>query len=331
MKNGSKLSTIKTKLHIENEYFTKIKYARTMFSLLVIISIVLLFLISGNSQLISFKNLNHINNAATTTKTIKNVKLKNNDPSAVANPVSTTTVLTAQSQAPAPTAQMNTIHTQAPIDTAKVPASKVTAPLSINPSSITLYKNVTGAAGFKAGVTQASITISDAAGKALEYPNSDPSSGITLTSTNFGSFVTWNMIATAEYATVGSTVNVPITATASDGSVTYNGTLAVKVLAMPTFSISTAQLYALNSDGSSNFSCGNVNPIAYSSGFDSIYNPAISITTSNEYSFSYDGFVGNSINLSSSSPIHNGQAVDVNILVQNQFQLLSIPCRITTN
>jgi hypothetical protein len=330
MKNGRWLIATKAKLYRLSGYFSNSIYTRTVYSLVLITAIVLVFVISGTSKPVSSKNINVTNNTAKTAKVLKSEKPLNISSDTSVNAASAGT-LKAQSSATASTIQTNTTHPQPPIDTAKVPASKVTAPLDISPSSITVYKNITGAVGVKADATQTSVTISDAAGKALEYPNTDTSSGVTLTASTFGSSVNWSMIATAEYATAGSIVNVPITATASDGSVTYTGTLIVNVVAMPTFSISASQLNAVGPPDSTNFSCGVINPISYSSGFSASYTPTISLSNLDGYGFSYQGFANNEFNVSSTYPIYYGQSVLVNILIQNQFQLITIPCLISPN
>jgi hypothetical protein len=113
--------------------------------------------------------------------------------------------------------------------------------------------------------------------------------------------------------------------------VTYTGTLIVNVVAMPTFSISASQLSAVGPPDSTNFSCGIVNPISYSSGFSASYIPTISLSNLDGYGFNYLGFANNEFNVSSRYPIYYGQSVLVNILIQNQFQLITIPCLISPN
>ncbi len=214
-------------------------------------------------------------------------------------------------------------------DPDKPPIPKTVKSLTISPSSITIYKN-NGASNVKGNIDQVALVISNSDGKAMYEPNADLSEGVTVTATLFDTQPAWNMTASANYASIG-TVNVPIQATAVDGSTSYSGTLHVMVLPMPSFSVSTSQLYGSGPPDSTNFDCGGLSPIAYSSGFDGSYTPTISVTAPAGYSFTSLGFSDFGFQLVSAAPISWGQTININIIVQNQFQLYSIPCQIKTS
>lgn len=212
----------------------------------------------------------------------------------------------------------------------KPPIPKAHKPLIVNPSTITLYKDAKFSGHLKDGITEMDIKLSNADGKAMYFPEADPTSDITLIASTFDTKPVWVMEAGTEYASVG-TKTIPITAIAADGSVSYVGLLHVTVLPLPpTFTISTNKTSAAAYLGSSDFYCGDLAGISYSSGFDPAYIPTITVQSlDNHYNFSSLGFSDYAFHLRSTTLIEQTANIHVYINVQNKFQLYTIPCEIT--
>lgn len=197
--------------------------------------------------------------------------------------------------------------------------------LVLNPSSVTIYKNVNGAQGVKGeGVTEVSIGVSTGDGRALHYPTSTGS--VLLTASNFNPRANWTMELSSSYASVG-TIDIPLSAIAVDGSANFVGTLHVTVLPLPSFTVTPNIYYDMShglSDG--NYRFGRFN---YSDNFNGAYKPNISVTNAGGLACeSYFVFANEEVQCGTLHPLPTGM-YQPTIVFENKFQKLTFQTQIT--
>jgi hypothetical protein len=215
-------------------------------------------------------------------------------------------------------------------DPDKLPIPKATSPLIISPSSITLYKNTAGAPNVKTGFVDTTITLSNTQGKSMSYPVSESPAGANITSTTFTPSPVWTMTASSSLIPYG-TFDVTISAIAEDDSVSYVGTLQMTILPMPTFTVSTSQIYGYIPVNATDFTCGDSSPITYSSGFDAADIPTVTVENSSLFgTFSFMGFSDTGYMLRSSRELPIGESIPATLTVQNNYQSFTVPCDIQT-
>lgn len=302
--------------------------AATVFA--VIFGAALLFLTSGSRFSLAALTANqHTTNAKQATLTNKNASSSKLS-GANSSSQSSTTIKSSNT-----TSGSSNPTYRGPIDGQpdgdKPPIPKATKQLIISPSTLTLYK-YENVSNIKDGVTQATVAMSNSDGKSMYYPSADVTSGVTVTTSDFTTRPTWDMTVVPEYASPGI-YKVPVKAVAADDSVSYVGTVTVTIIAsFPTFSVSTNALSGSpTSPALTEYDCGDLSPIAYSSGFNPEYYPSISVTGPSGYNFTNVRYYDYGFYMDPVGTIPYGRFVNLTITVQNQFQQYSIPCTMHTS
>ena len=196
-------------------------------------------------------------------------------------------------------------------------------PLSFSSSTITVYKNTTGAQGIKPSALTAYVTITAADGQVMEEPYTNDNPGVVFSTANEVAKASWPMSITASYATVGQH-DVALLAGSTTGAV-YGGTLVINVVSLPTFSLTNSDIYASIQRGTTN--TADFTPLNYAAVTDTPA-PTLSISTLSgppENCTGGSSYTASAVVCSDPGMSSLGDGTsEMEFTFQNQYQLITI-------